>query len=911
MARFALAFVQDGPGGVADYIAKHRLQLVEQLDWQAIVPIEIEMLARSGRPSEAERILGEAVQKGISDEGENRLRRIIIEANGSDPVSERQALFEASGTLTDLRNLVNILEEKKDWANLANFAEKLFQLTHDLSDAKLYAEVLHELGDIERLLAFINGAPTIVDQSEYLRSIRCWALYESGDLKAAKTALQELRSTSDRGTYRQLAINIAINSGDWESLQIFVEEEWAARADRTAKDVLQAGQIAQLMGSSRAKELIQDAAAKGQDDPVVLINCYSLASESGWEDSAEVSGWMQRAAELSDESGPIQMMSLQDLMDRGSTWDEHENQIWAGLSSGEIPLFSAARFLNRSLLSMYVFSALANGNEIDPRKRATIFAFSGTRGTLDVDPKILAMDVTALMTSELLGITDAILHSFESILLPHNTLSWLFQEKAKILFHQPSRVKRARELRQLLADKKLEPFDATVPPLEDLANEVGGDLAQMIAEAAADRDGPRRQRIVVRPNPVHRMSSLMEEEADLTDFQGVICSCRAVVDKLVESGELTVIEAQRSRTFLAVRERDWPINVSIEDGAILYLDDLAVDYLQSFGLLARLEKIGLTVFITRREIGDADALIKYDSQANAVVTLVEELRLRLRKAIEVGKVSIAKNKNPGGDNDRAFMMSHPTLTVVELVSSVDAAAVDDRFVNQHAAIASDESRKPLLTTLDVLQVLRKRGAISDELWFESRTTLRRQGFALVPLEIEELRRHILAASTSAGGSLVETTELKAIRENILKVRMSDSLQTPKELAWLGSVAGSCLIVLREQWVVGADMSKARAASNWLFELLDIRRWAHRLSGIAPEMVSRHRDQISGLALLPPTQPQDVKDAYGNWLEDRILSLVREEDRNTYDWLVENARQAVEHGVDRAPDDLEEDDGAES
>jgi len=71
---------------------------------------------------------------------------------------------------------------------------------------------------------------------------------------------------------------------DVPSLAAFVEQEWIKRNERDAVDLLHAGQLAHQLGSARARELVFAAAAKADDNPEILIGCYSTAINSGWED---------------------------------------------------------------------------------------------------------------------------------------------------------------------------------------------------------------------------------------------------------------------------------------------------------------------------------------------------------------------------------------------------------------------------------------------------------------------------------------------------------------------------------------------------------------------------------------------------------------------------------------------------
>ena len=126
----------------------------------------------------------------------------------------------------------------------------------------------------------------------------------------------------------------------------------------------------------------------------------------------------------------------------------------------------------------------------------------------------------------------------------------------------------------------------------ELASEVGGELAALFAEAKFDHRDDRRQRLVVRPSPVHRVASLMEEEVDLNKHADHICGCLDVINALVRNGQLTQGEEQRARAFLSLREKPLPTAKSIDAGAVLYLDRLSVSYLQHLRLLSKIGQPG-------------------------------------------------------------------------------------------------------------------------------------------------------------------------------------------------------------------------------------------------------------------------------------------------------------------------------
>jgi hypothetical protein len=148
--------MQGDPKGMAEYIARHRDQLYEHLHKSAIQTIEIEMLARAGQIDTAKERLAEALADGLGGNERQLLSRIIGEAEGADPEAERKTQYEETGRLTDLGNLVVLLEQQEPWQELFPFAERLFGMTHALEDAFRVAKLLNEMARYDELLQFLR-----------------------------------------------------------------------------------------------------------------------------------------------------------------------------------------------------------------------------------------------------------------------------------------------------------------------------------------------------------------------------------------------------------------------------------------------------------------------------------------------------------------------------------------------------------------------------------------------------------------------------------------------------------------------------------------------------------------------------------------------------------------------------------
>ena len=557
LARFALIFTQKTPGDAANYIAQHRDELADHIDKQTMLSLQIDLLSQAGQLDKANECLGILLEEGLSDTEERRLRIIISRAEGIDPVEGLKEQFKKTGSLSDLANLVVELGTRGDLENLCEYSEFLFEETHALPNAEEFASALHKIQKNEQLIEFLESNKTIVEQSDKLQMLYCWTLYLEGELLKARSELAKLNDDWDNENYRRLQANLAISLGDWNSLSAFVAKECNDKDKRNAHELIRTAQLAHCLDStSHARELTFAAAEKGEDDAGVLGKAYFLAANAGWEDNRQVSQWIQQATVLSGENGPLQMMTLTDLLDRKPEWERQESEIWELLSRSEIPIFLAAQYLNKSLSDLTLFPALTNLSESDPRRRGIVPAYSGQRQSLPLDTSgHIGMDATALLTLSFLNLLDEALDGFDTVHIPHSTLGWLLDEKQSIAFHQPSRIRDARQISDLLASGALEKFSPSIRPDSELSEQVGKELSLFIAEAKKERGKEDPQHIVVQPSPVHRVGSLMKEEADLTAYATVLSSCQSIVDKLKQKGWITASEAQKTRAYLQFHEK--------------------------------------------------------------------------------------------------------------------------------------------------------------------------------------------------------------------------------------------------------------------------------------------------------------------------------------------------------------------
>ena len=896
-ARFAIAFTQVNPGETAKYIERHLAELCDFIDRKALLFLQVEVYSKAGLVDRATEILETALREGLSDGEERRLRRIMAEAQGTSPIEARIEQYEASGSLQDLAILVDELNSQKEWRELCSYAETLFEKTGAITDAEKLAQGLFNSGRTVRLIEIFEPRQDLQKQSEHLRLLYGWSLFYAGRLRDSQAVLSELSGKGYQdANSRTLQVRLAISSGDWSALSAFVARESAEKINRSAKELMGAAELGIYVSSPDVPALVRAAVEKDENDPEILAAAYFLASRAGWEDCSDAAGWLRKAVKLSDGEGPIQTISLKEFVDRQPEWNRRESDVWNALSQGEVPMSVAAKSVNKSLINMVLIPAFGNLAKNDPRKRFSIPAFSGKRqqATFEFIGSV-GFDAGALLTLGFLNILDKVLDACEEVFIPYATLDWLFEEKKQAAFHQPSRVKDAIQLSHLVASGSLEKLKTSLAPDSDLDALVGNDLALLISEAEneeGDGDQSGSQRLVVRPGPVHPVGSLLQEVADLTPHSGVLSSCSAIVAWLKEKGQITSDEEEKAQSYFRLHEKPWPNQPVITEGATLYLDSLSVTYFLHLRLLQQLSASGFRVIVSPSELSDASDLINAENTYGQVSDVIERVRATMHIRIGSGKVKVAP-RNEFDDDLEKELSENPTFGAYNLARHCDSVIADDRFMNKHGWIENSGSRTPVFCTLDLLNGLADLDKLSSEELHKCRTRLRRAGYFCIPMNHQELVAHLKAASVE-GSELLETAELKAIRENMLNIRMSGWLHLPDDSFWLHSTPKALVEVLRGLWTRELDVEETNAKSNWILGLIDDRGWIQAIAGDEQfSDVELRRATHTVMLLMPlPEQSPEINEAYSNWVDERLLGPIENNYPRLYSWIVDAYRSQI-------------------
>jgi len=889
MARFELLLCLKDAKHAYKYLEKHRQQIELVIKPDVLSCIEIEALAQSGETNQATNYLENIADSTLNLAQLERLKIIIATCKDKDHdlASLLVSQYEKTGHINDLVILVNSLKTRKHHPKLLQYSLCLFEKTKAVEDANTLVNAWSECGGFKEIGEFLRQHPEFLLQSHILQAHWAWTLYREGNLVDSQAELDKLTAQINEAYCRDLQINIAITSGNWELLLPFLENEWLNREQRTANELLTAGQLAKVVQSRRAKEFIIAAAGKANNSPEVLMSAYFTATAMGWEDESYTAQWFSDA----NESDSIHQISLQDLYELIPKWRERDRKVWQALNDGVAPISMVAEQLNKSLTEFYLYPALLNTSTRALINRALIPAFSNIRSTISIPHEIVSIDKTSLLTLGYLGLLKQIIDCFKAIEIPHSTLSWLFTEKQKVGFHQPSRIEKAKTIGRLISNNKVKVLSQEFTPNMELALEIGNELAQLLCIAKDESETNKIQKLVVRPFPVHKIDSLMKELADLSSFANHLCSCSSIVNKLYMSGIMTEAEKDEAIRYLSKNEGEWPDLFEIDDKSNIYLDSLSVTYFLQLDLMDKIAS-HFTVFISSEYVQEQNGLQNFETESNKADDIIEKIRVILCEGIQSGSVRIAPSsilKDSSEDE-----IKHSSLEIFSTIQDAQSVIIDDRFMNNHLNGLFESKNTPINTTLDLLETLKCREILNYEQWAINITKLRQAGYIFIPLTSEEINYH-LNKTYLAQGILRETAELKAIRDNIQLLKMSHFVQLPRDHKWLSELFKLFSDIIKGQWLENSDYELCVARSDWLFKFIDYQGWSHCFLGDTGFEMARIGAGLTASTLMytPTSMSKKMKEQYWRWLEEKVLQPLKASDPTSYNWLISMAEHEIE------------------
>ena len=802
-----------------------------------------------------------------------RMKAALDEQEGAGPRVQLEELYCKSRSLVDLQNLITHLKKVDDRAALGERLRELFDLDQSIHSAyELVAFLSQRVADHAALLGFLGEYPNLVEQNEDLCAAHAWALFRAGRLSEARAINEKLLSSRENVNDLMLDVYLAITAGDWDRLPGIVEREWPRRQKLLSEVLMMLARVACQPGQppERALELAALAAAKAPEDPSVLTSAYGLHFELGCDDQADPE-WLAHAVKhSSEEEGPVWISELKELVDqRLPAMREHNERIMHLLFKGAVPIGIAAGTLNLPL-SRVLLDRRRDGSE-----RPVIPILSGVRRPVSLeDHWTVGLDLTSILVLGHVGLLETTIGALGHVKVTHDVMAKLYAERAAVRFHQPARVRQAREIRRLLDRHRIKVVEDAFVSNTAAVEEFGIELATLL-------DACRRESgVMICVEPLHKARSLMEQLADTSAYDDLIFSPADLCAVARKQGLVNAETYKRATGFLASQNQEARpcLPDSMLNGPV-YVDELALSYLQSAQILDVIASGGVDIRVHPNVRDIANALVEEGDAGDDLANKVERLVALLRKGMECGAVSLLPQVSDGREMKHGRVASVDSLEGLVLVAErCEALCVDDRYMNSYpACTAPTGANVPVVCVLDLLRYLRSRNVISDEECWAARHKLREAGFVFVPIDADELR-HWLEDADMAAGEVVESAELRTIRQTVNAVE-SNWLADEREL---GALSDAMQLVnaqvTRELWAnPSIDDKVAEALCTWV--------WCHLaattyLFGRSEQGGHGEGDRNSivrriALVFLPPMmRSAERRVAYGEWVGRCVVDRQR-------------------------------------
>lgn len=876
-AAFLLAYHSEDAKKISDFFDKHHDDLFAQSDLgqAALAGIEIELLARTGRFEEAHAHIALHTGPHLTSDQARDIEEMVAHIQKDDEVESLRQRYADTNNLGELRLLVGGLRARRDIKQLVVYAPVLARETKTVEDFDVAIRALFQNDQLSDVLGLMDELPELLELDEEYSSIKGWALFRLGRVMEARPIARTLMTRRGSANDRELNINTAIESGDWGNLQALLAQE-ANRADTIpAGDLIRLAHLALEVDSPYIDQFRDAALRKAPDDPQVNLSAYMLATERGEEYRAGQAGeWFQKAIKLSGPDGPVRSVSMREMIDLASGWNERTEKIDKMLRQAEAPLFMVARALRSQLLNLILGQALRNSDASDSRLRFPVFAFFGAhpwQRLIKASP--VALDISCIITLDYLGLLQSVIDHFDHVFIAPSTLSMLFIERQFLRVHQPSELAKAERIRALIGSGGLKVIAEQIEPPAAESKEIGIDLAQLLSLAKRDNG------LVVRSAPVVKKGSYLEEHADMGGHAAELTDTLSVLAFLSQTGKIDAETKQGAESYLRQVDKGWTGSPPITSGSKLFLDDLTVTYLDHVGVLEALLRSVAAVFVHPDVDARARQTISYGKQTDELLGAIGRIRGTLNAALESGKVrfSARRMKEEPEHDDSDASIAWPSLDIMSNLSGIEFVCADDRCLNKLATWSDGAGHSAKAgTTLEILEELKDAAKLSEEALWRARHKLRASGYYAMPLRTGEILHH-LAKAPVEGKEIRETPELRAVRESIALARINNVFIRP-ETPWLNSITFEFIKALRHVWAHSVAGDASEAQSNWLLSVLpDPLEWClepeHETVWAAARQTAIGQ---TGLLLIFVDGNREQRQRFFAWLNEAFIKRFRQE-----------------------------------
>lgn len=897
-AEFLLSARTLQAGDLISYLKSNGTRLAKVIPTEFLAGLHAEALLKEGQSPEKAEELAESYKNVLDEDQLNRLR-IFFDAHKSEEFGEQlKAQYRQTGSLIDLRNLISHLQQEGDWGALQPLARELFRHSRTVEHALGVVASLANPArcDYQAIIEFLDENADILEQSDELKTARARAFFYAGRLEDSRMINDALLHHGAKPDNLMLDFNIAVTSGNWERLGGILDLGWKQREMLDPAILITLAQTAGHQEQiDNAIRLAEAAVEKAPNDPHILSAAYWLHFLLGRDEEANPD-WLVRATALSSaEEGPVRRVSVRKLIaDMVPQRRRQLREIERKWRRGEIPMSLAADIFNVSLARLLLDMPRQNASEADGRQRTVFPIIAGGREPVELHKDwTIGLDISSVLVLAHIGLLGEAIRSFRHVKLAPDVMELLFQEQREARFHQPSRIKAARQVLELHGGGRLVVADRATAVPESLVEEIGRELATLLH--LARKEGGK----VVCSLPIYKSGSLMDEEADVSAFSDLIAPimdfCRFCHDR----GAIGADDFRRAKALLESQEQMEGAHGSTAsfDGPI-FADELSLGYLLDAQLLRPITSTGIKIRVLPDVVSDMRMLTEAGYSGEDLAARIDRIRDVLRTAIDTDKASFLprapEEVEENGDRQIRFDV---TVSLLAGVPACDAFCIDDRYINSRPVFVDTTQREiPIVCVLDVLRYLVSQGSIDVTDMRFARHKLRQGGFSWVLPDSEELF-YWLRQAPFEDEVLLENAELRTLRQSVARAESLARANWQESLSVISRLRTVSNEVLGELWL-DRDIPPGKAAklSHWI--------WRNLMTAVVPARQNLTPDAYAnvirdlaslrlGSVLLPmSTGSPEQRVGYANWIENDLLQPLRPANADIVKKALFLARDAV-------------------
>ena len=861
------------------------------------------MLQEPNLSSEYGQLIAE-YRQSVDDANYERMIDAIDAKQGIDVRGRLEERFRQTKSTLDLKNLIAYFRSADNWTALKPYCWKLFKEAPTREHARELVEVLcnSSPAEYQEILQLAEKNPSIFESDDNLLKAKIVALFNTGSFKDAEQLNQDYFGSSLEPFALLTELKIDIAFGKWESIGASLERIWEHKENFEANDLIWVSHVAANFDQmrKRAVEFADLATRKSPLDPQILLSAYSLCFETNQEEQANPD-WLSNAMRLSSsETGPVYSADLAQIVEeiipkrRRSLQNVEKN--WF---SGKIPLSFAAAGFNISPVNLLLHIPTQNESESDGRRKLAIPIVAGRLNPIELSSDwTVGLDITSIFVLYHLELLTSVFDVFNHIKLPPQTNAFLLSERSQVRFHQPSRIKAAKQVSQLVGNGRIVVSDKPVNKSAEITAKYGYELAEFV-QLAKSTEG----RVVV-SFPVYTADSLGQQLADITEIDDFIVSLLDFCRILHEQGKLESFDYQNVRSYL-INQGEIESGTTTSDllDKPVYFEELALNYLLDLKILKRISR-EVVIHINSEAFSRIQAYIHEDNTGEFLVEAIDNIRHLISQAVDSGKASFLPFCLDGMEQQapQENLLVQGTRSMLRSSEKYDALSIDDRYFNNYRINGnSDEKTPPIICILDILQHMYSQRELTIEDLYDSRHKLRNSGFVFVPPDSDELL-YWLKLNTFDNRKNFETPELRAIRQSLILANLLESID--RNEAFVRSRYNAVVVAksISNVWKnYELTQENAQQISNWIWltYLPTISDGTNRdlvcetLSKFLAKVLS-HR--IGSLLVMTLGLSTERQGQFSEWLEKGVLNSLRVANENLIVEALKSAKNIIS-GVD--------------